>query len=220
MTESHSSNSEIVALVTARGPFESHGQPEAAVRATLLALKAALRPDEWAELARELPAQPDGGEAGVSSEAEPPPVTSVDEFYALVAKAEAVPVARALEHAQIVCGVLAEAALSPATVTRLQKHAPFLADLFERRAAPAAPSPPVHSNAAPAHDLAGGHPGAHHPIATSNPESLAHRHSIASSDDPHADTRLSSTHGTAQEREGRTLASGRPGSQRRLADSH
>lgn len=218
MTESHSSNSEIVALVEARGPFESHGQAEAAVRATLLALKAALHPEEWAELASELPAQPDG-EAGGSSEA-PPTVTCVGEFYAHVAKAEAVPVARALEHAQIVCGVLAEAALSPTTITRLQKHAPYLAALFEGRVPPAAPSPPVHINSTPAHDLAEGRPGAHHPIATSNPESLAHRHSIASSDDPHADTRLSSSHGTTQEREGRTLASGRPGSQRRLADSH
>lgn len=58
MTDSHSSNSEIVAFVAARGPFESYGQAEAAVRATLLALMAALQPDECAELARELSAQP------------------------------------------------------------------------------------------------------------------------------------------------------------------
>jgi uncharacterized protein (DUF2267 family) len=123
MTQSHSSTSEIVALVAARGPFESHAQAETAVRATLLALKAALQPEEWTELASELPAQPKR-EAGGASAPEPPRVTSLDEFYAYVAKAEAAPIARALEHAQIVCGVLAEAALSSATITRLQKHAP------------------------------------------------------------------------------------------------
>lgn len=217
MTPSPSSNSEIVASVAAHGPFDSEHQAETAVRATLCALQAALHPEEWAELASELPPQ---AETGSSPAAGPPSVTSVGEFYAHVAEIEALPVARALEHAQIVCGVLAEAVLSPATVTRLQKHAPYLADLFERRLPPAAPPPPIHPDTAPAHDLAGGRPGAHHSIATGNPENLAHRHSIASSDDPHADTRLSSSHGTTQEREGRTLANGRPGARRRIADSH
>lgn len=219
MTPSHSSNRELVALVADHGPFDSQGQAETAVCATLAALKASLHPEEWAELAGELPSQ-HSAEAGSSPAARPPSVTSVDAFYAHVARAEALPVARALEHAQIVCGVLAETVLSSATVTRLQKHAPYLADLFERRVPAAAPPPPVHPDNAPARDLAGGRPGAQHPLATGNPESLAHRHSIAGSDDPHADTRLSSSHGTTQEREGRTLASGRPGAQRRIADSH
>jgi len=110
---------------------------------------------------------------------------NVDEFYARVGEAEPAPVARALEHAQIVCGVLAEAVLSPATTIRLQKHVPYLASLFEPRVVPPAPPPPVHVDASPTHDLAGGRPGAAHPIATSDPSTLAHEHSIARSDDPH-----------------------------------
>lgn len=219
MTESHPSSNELVALVEARGPFQSHGQAEAAVRATLIALKAALHPEEWAELASELPDE-HPRTLGAASKANAPTVKTADEFYVHVAQAETVPIARALEHAQIVCGVLAEAVLTPATVTRLQKHAPYLAELFEPRVAPPPPPPPVHAAVAPSHDLAGGRPGSQHPIATGNPASLAHHHSIASSDDPHADTRLSSSHGTTQERERRTLASGRPGAKRRLADSH
>lgn len=219
MTEPHSSNSEIVTLVEARGPFASHGEAEAAVHATLLSLRAAMHPEEWSELASELPAQL-RGKPPAPAEFAGPTVMNVDEFYARVAEAEPAPVARALEHAQIVCGVLAEAVLSPATTTRLQKHVPHLASLFEPRVLPPAPPPPVHVAAGPAHDLAGGRPGAAHPIASSDPSTLAHEHSIARSDDPHDDTRLSSAHGTTQERQGRTLATGRPGARRRLADDH
>jgi len=217
MTAPHSSNSEIVTLVQARGPFASPGEAEAAVHATLLSLRAALHPQEWSELASELPAQLRGSPAA-TAEVAGPTVMNVDEFYARVGEAEPAPVARALEHAQIVCGVLAEAVLSPDTITRLQKHVPYLASLFEPRVLPPAPPPPVHADASAAHDLAGGRPGATHPIASSDPSTIAHEHSIARSDDPHEDTRLSSTQGTTQERQGRTLASGRPGARRRLAD--
>jgi len=50
-----------------------------------------------------------------------------------------------------------------------------------------------------------------------HPDLLAHRHSVARSDDPHADSKLSSARGLRQEREQRTLASGRPGSRRPLS---
>ncbi|MCC6619831.1 MAG: hypothetical protein IT385_01170 [Deltaproteobacteria bacterium] len=75
-----------------------------------------------------------------------------------------------------------------------------------------APRPPAED-----HSLAGGRPGHGHPLADAAPE-RAHTHSIARADDPHADTRLSSAHGVGAA-PGRSLADGRPGSERPLSTS-
>ncbi len=65
------------------------------------------------------------------------------------------------------------------------------------------------------HTLADGRAGSRRPIATSSDT----QHDSATSDhEPHGDTKLSTAKGTTQERLGRTLAEGKPGSSRSLAD--
>ena len=56
-------------------------------------------------------------------------------------------------------------------------------------------------------------------MSEARPET-AHAESVARSDDPHADTRLSSSQGMTQERRGETLAEGRPGSDRPVSETH
>jgi hypothetical protein len=58
--------------------------------------------------------------------------------------------------------------------------------------------------------LAAGRPGSKKPVADS--ATRGHQHSVVHSDDPHAESRLSSTRG--ETRSGRTLADGKPGSER------
>lgn len=70
---------------------------------------------------------------------------------------------------------------------------------------------PPHRSAAPARrsTLAEGKPGSSHPIAEAAPPS-GHLHSVARNEDPHAETKLSSSRGLTQERFGETLATGSP----------
>jgi uncharacterized protein (DUF2267 family) len=63
--------------------------------------------------------------------------------------------------------------------------------------------------------LATGKPGSGHPLAESKP-SQGHAHSIANDPDPHADTKIGSTHGVESDT---TLAKGAPGSRHGVADS-
>ncbi len=61
---------------------------------------------------------------------------------------------------------------------------------------------------APLRTLASGRPGSTHPIATATSVREGHTQSVARSANPHADTKLSSTHGLTQERFDETLAAG------------
>jgi hypothetical protein len=47
-----------------------------------------------------------------------------------------------------------------------------------------------------------------------------HSHSVAANDNPHGDTKLSSSRGTTQEREHETLAEGHPSSKRSISEAH
>lgn len=58
------------------------------------------------------------------------------------------------------------------------------------------------------HTLADGKPGSRHPLSEANP-SHGQSHSVAESANPHADTKLSSSKGTTQEREKEDLAEGK-----------
>ena len=58
-------------------------------------------------------------------------------------------------------------------------------------------------------------PGSMRPLADARPRPGGHAHSIANSDDPHRDTKLSSSRGMTAERYGRTLATAEPGAGRR-----
>ncbi len=213
------SESELLERLIARAPFASEQSARAALRATLLALGEELKDRELDEVARALPQglRGDLWDPRVSSKL-PLRLGSLGDFYDRVALCEGVPLARAVEHAQVVCQVLAEL-LGP-TTRRIQRWLPHLAVLFDVVEPPAPPVYPLRQSPQVMHDLAEGRPGATHPIASSDGRTLAHRHSIARSDDPHADTKLSSSSGLSQERQGRTLASGRPGSRHPIASSH
>jgi uncharacterized protein (DUF2267 family) len=130
-----------------------------------------------------------------------------DELIARVARREGVGLTFALEHAQSVGRVLAEA-LPPSLLERLRRALP--PDI----AALLAP-PPVEAEPPPrtpyGHTLADGRPGSRHPLSEAARE-RAHSQSVARADNPHADTKLSTSRGLTQERERESLATGRPGS--------
>jgi uncharacterized protein (DUF2267 family) len=72
--------------------------------------------------------------------------------------------------------------------------------------------PPPHPDARhapPLTTLSAGHPGSRHPLSEAAPP-VGHTHSVARSDDPHGETKLSSSRGSTQERLGDSLARGRP----------
>jgi hypothetical protein len=107
-------------------------------------------------------------------------------------------------------------------VMLLQRHLPQLAFLFELRETTPEPESPDQVRPSERPDnrwdntLASGRPGSRHPISDARPN-RAHAHSVARSDNPHGDTKLSSSHGFTQERENETLADGRPGPKRTLS---
>jgi hypothetical protein len=142
---------------------------------------------------------------------------SVDEFFTRVAWADPSRSGDAIEHAEVVCRVLGEA-LPPPSLRRLVQIAPRLAGLFAHlELPPEAARGPMHEVATP-RTLAEGRPGSRRPLSTANPSELLHHHSVARSNDPHSDTKLSSSRGLTQEREERTLAAGKPGSRRPLSE--
>ncbi len=204
--------------VSELGPFASEGDVWRAIRATLRALAEQLDPVERIQLGRDLPSDLRVlVESNALRLAEQSPTKEA--FFQSVAAYEMEPVGRALEHAEIVCRALADT-LSETTVARLTRQLPALAELFRPPERPAAAQTMGQASPRRPQDLAEGRPGGTHPIASSDTSTLAHRHSIARSDDPHADTKLSSAMGLSQERDSRTLAAGRPGSRHPVSDSH
>lgn len=143
----------------------------------------------------------------------------VKEFFERVALREGVEVRHAVEHATAICEALG------VEVDETSRHH-LTADLNEdvkalfQRKSPGS-SLPLHQPAGtrPAdegHTLASGRPGSERPLSEAN-TSGAHSQSVAASDNPHGDTKLSSTHGPSAERKGTTLSSGTPGSHRPLS---
>jgi uncharacterized protein (DUF2267 family) len=132
---------------------------------------------------------------------------ALSEFYARVAAREGVEPGFAREHAQSACRALAEA-LDDDTRRHLTSRLPDeLAPLFERTPRSSARPQVGHSGARKRTTLSEGRPGSRKPLAAAAPE-RAQQDSVTRSDNPHADTKLSSSSGTTQEREGETLARG------------
>jgi uncharacterized protein (DUF2267 family) len=204
--------------VRARGDFSGEDVEEA-VSAVLGTLGELLTPDEAAALAAQIP-EPMAQHLRPGL---PARSMSLDEVYAGVARRADLSPARALEVTQIVCGVLA-ASLAPDVQSRLAAHlGPAVGRLFEAPAGDSAtPERSVHMPTAPqpgeGHTLATGRPGSAHPLSEAHPES-AHAHSVARSDNPHADTKLSSAQGLTQEALHETLAEGKPGPTRTVAET-
>jgi uncharacterized protein (DUF2267 family) len=196
-------------------PFADDDSASRALVATLEALAALLTRDERQSLSRHLPS-----ELGALVLATRPRIhDGPGGFFHQVATREGTRPGVAVEHAELVCRFLGQ--MIPFEVrTRLERALPELKLLFAR---PEAFEPPPRASEPRRdvpNDLAEGRPGSRHPLASSDPLVTAHRHSVARSADPHADTKLSSATGFTQEREGDTLAGGRPGSTRPISGSH
>ncbi len=150
--------------------------------------------------------------------------SSVQRMIRRVQRLELAPAPVVLERVEVVCRALGET-LPPDVQARWRRDLPTnLAALF-MDVGPGETRPPatgsalvVHCRASrpdvPTATLASGRPGSDHPLSESQPEQT-HAHSVARSDDPHADTRLSSSRGLTQERERSTLAEGSDPSDRR-----
>jgi uncharacterized protein (DUF2267 family) len=157
------------------------------------------------------------------------------EVYRRMASRRGVHLGLAVEQVQVVGHVIAES-ISRTTLERLRQHLPELQELFAgsptESAEPAQVRAPGREGRLAARrnkDIGEGarkptgHPeilAQKHSIARSDDPHAdtklsssrgpAHAHSIARSDDPHADTKLSSSRGLSQEREGRSLSTAHP----------
>ncbi len=135
--------------------------------------------------ARELAAQLPESLAGALRRGPHGGVFSREELYARVAEREGVRLGFAVEHAQVVLQVLAEAAPADAlTLARQELPAP-LAELLTPRA-PSPPPPTRASRPRSRRTLSDGRPGSEHPLDEAGQElgahGLAQRRSIARGD--------------------------------------
>ncbi len=203
--------------VANRAVLPLEGQAEGAIEVTLEVLGRHLADAHAAQVARRLPDSIAQFLRRRRFERDVEP----DEFYREIAERAGVPIGFAREHAQVVCQVLAEA-VGVEGRQHLRVHLPHaMAELFTPRGSSNPPPPPhVHPHVVSpgeGHTLASGRPGSTTPLYTA--VSAGHRDSIARSDDPHAHTKLSSAQGLSAEQHHETLASGKPGSKRSLADA-
>jgi len=136
-----------------------------------------------------------------------------DDLVASVAAIEQVSAAEAVEHVACVGRALAEL-LPTDLLARLRRTLPVHSAKLLEPSAPATDEVYAHPGRA---TLAEGRPGSRHPLSEARP-STAQADSLVVSDDPHADTKLSSSRGLTQERERESIAVGRPGARRSLAD--
>lgn len=183
------------------------------VRAVLEVLGERLSWPTLQALTEDLPAPLTSGLRGISPHQDQD--FDLEELHARVARRTQVRLGVAVEHTDLVCQILADA-LSPGTLHRLRETLPEpMSALFIPRE-PEEPFEHVHLDPSRG-TLAEGRPGSRHPVSEAGPE-RAHTHSVARSDNPHGDTKLSSASGFTQEREQETLAMGHPGSDRPLSE--
>jgi uncharacterized protein (DUF2267 family) len=209
---------ELVELVQERGALESADEARRVLAVTARVLGQRLMPDEAKPIADVLPEAVAERLRATAYERD----FEVDELFDRVARGEGAGKAFGKEHAEVVCQIIGDL-LPDAARMRLSRHlGPAFARLFEPRPPPS--RPPRHFRASPGVDraqqttLATGRPGSHNPLSDGAPD-LAHTHSVARSDDPHADTRLSSAAGLTQERLGDSLATGAPGPAHPVAET-
>ena len=132
-------------------------------------------------------------------------------FFDEVATEEGIEIGFAREHAGVVLQALDEE-LTPEGKVYLRQILPSeLATLLIRRSASATPPRQRQGST-----LASGRPGSRHPVSEARLD-RAHGQSVARTDDPHRDTKLSESHGATQERLDETLAEGHPGPKRPLS---
>jgi uncharacterized protein (DUF2267 family) len=141
------------------------------------------------------------------------PPFDLAELFRRVASRENVRVGFGVEHVKLVCRLLGEH-FSPASRYQFQESFPEeIAALFEPLTEPGDHGEvPVHLHPERG-TLAEGRPGSRHPISEARPDRTQSQ-SVVRSENPHGDTKLSSSQGLTQEREKETLATGQPGSRR------
>lgn len=194
-------------------PFADRHAAERAVEATLRTFAAAAPAPLRRALGSELPAEFAPFLSGERSTL----TMDAARFDAEIARQLGVAVGFATEQAEIVCAVLGSL-VDPELRARLQSGLdPQLGERFAPRSYPPGPVHAEHGAAAHSlatgrpggsHPLHEGAPGSQHPVSSSRPPS-AQTGSVASEENPHANTKLSSAHGSTQEREHETLAEGR-----------
>ncbi|NMO20103.1 DUF2267 domain-containing protein [Pyxidicoccus fallax] len=194
---------EFLSRVTERAGLSDTAEAARTARAVLGVVGERLGRWERRALAEDLPAPLTGMlEDGTSGQD-----FDLAELHARVACREHVRPGFAMEHTGIVCQVLAEA-LSEGTLHRLHERLPGpIAALFTPREHRER-FEYIHLDPGRG-TLAEGRPGSRHPLSEAHPV-RAHTHSVARSDNPHEDTKLSSASGFTQEREHETLATGHP----------
>ncbi len=200
-------------LILARvGRLGGITEPDAARRAilaTLEALGASLSRGVRSHVAAALPA----AHAAALMRPAAEKLSRADAFYDRARALEGTTPGFALEHVQVVCRALGTM-LPDETLQRMKRDLPGeLASLFNPPAREG--EPPLHASRPPSHPpphretLAAGHPGFTHTLAESAP-AAGQTHSVVREQNPHADTKLSSSRGMTQERLEEDLATGEP----------
>lgn len=195
-----------------RTPPECELEPRQITVAVLTVLSERLNRRVALALADELP---DGLAHALRTDA-PHAGFDAEGFYQRVGQRLGVREGIALELAAIVGLTLGELVRDD-VLARVRRELPDeLASLFNAPPpAPEAPSVHMHPER---RTLAEGRGGGSRPLFAADP-GAAQTESVARAENPHAETKLSSARGLTQEREGETLAEGRPGSERPLSEA-
>lgn len=192
--------------IGARGPL-NRSVAEKVVRATLSVLGAHLTDDEALAFAKALPG--DLGRVLEETAYRADERFNAAELYDAVGLRLAITPTMAHEQVTIALHALGET-IDPETRLRLVKVLPpDVATHFGSEHFGAPPPHGVAHHGPTVSTLATGRPGSRHPLSESAPSS-GHTHSVAVNDDPHGETKLSSSRGLTQERHHEDLATGRP----------
>ncbi|MBI4957265.1 MAG: DUF2267 domain-containing protein [Myxococcales bacterium] len=201
---------QFMSQVARYGGFTHDLEAEFAVRVVFAVLREALPDADADAVARELP---NGLSDVLRSNSYKGPRT-LDELRDRVAVLEGVRPGFAIEHLQAVLRAIRDI-VPPDALLHLRRNLPLelVTDLDD---APITPPPPRSWRGAPSGPgdshvmpISSGRPWSSHPISESRPVP-GQANSVVVSEDPHADTKLSTSHGLTQERTGRALASGKP----------
>lgn len=190
---------------------------ETAVGAVTEALGALIDHTHREEIAAHLPPElaqklrrrePDGDASGAT-------------FLSLVSRIEHLPPRFAVEHATAVLEAIG-GELHPDVRRKIAARLPAeMRDWLEPRVMRMPRVEIVGAERPPegdGHHISEAKPGSRHPISDVAPRG-AHEHSIAATDAPHADTKMSSAHGLTQEREHEDLAEGHPSTGRAVSET-
>lgn len=192
--------------------FGSPEDAEAAVKAVMEVLGETLRRGEITRIGAELPPWL---ATMLPGDIHDEPLSAAS-FFDRVATREDVGTGIAREHVGVILRTVA-AQLSSAAQAWLRGALPAeMHPLLEPRSPSPSPARPHHAD--DRSTLSAGRPGSLHPVGSSEPNRSQH-HSVVGSNNPHGDSKLSSSSGLTQEQLDESLAKGHPGSDRPLSDS-